>query len=278
MLAVERRDRILEILKDARFVSVNDLHDDLQVSRETIRRDINQLADEKRLIKTHGGAHSISRAEPAFADRMAANLPAKRAIGNRAADLVPDNATVMIDSGTTCIFTAEALMERRGLTVITNDIHVAGKLADRNDNRVLMLGGELVNGESATMGRDATAMLENYFADFSFIGISSLSDEGDLCDYTREAAALRGELEAFKDSVVGVRLVIESFDPREDEGFTFGEESPNHRQQKDRPAATTIEHPLLRHVQARCELAQKQPPITYKPNTRSARFGTWRAS
>ncbi|MBT7511693.1 MAG: DeoR/GlpR transcriptional regulator [Rhodospirillaceae bacterium] len=191
MLAVERRDRILEILKDARFVSVNDLHDDLQVSRETIRRDINQLADEKRLIKTHGGAHSISRAEPAFADRMAANLPAKRAIGNRAADLVPDDATVMIDSGTTCIFTAEALMERRGLTVITNDIHVAGKLADRNDNRVLMLGGELVNGESATMGRDATAMLENYFADFSFIGISSLSDEGDLCDYTREAAALR---------------------------------------------------------------------------------------
>ena len=53
----------------------------------------------------------------------------------------------------------------------------------------------------------------------------------------KKLQALRGELEAFKDSVVGVRHVIESFDPREDEGFTFGEESPNHRQHKDRPAA-----------------------------------------
>ncbi len=191
MLAEERRNRILEVLRDKRFISVNDLHDELRVSRETIRRDINRLADESRLIKTHGGAQSMSRAEPAFASRMSANLTAKKAIGMRAADLVPDGATVIIDSGTTCLCTAEALMERQHLTVFTNDIHVAGKLADRNGNRVFLLGGELVPGEGATMGRDTTAMLARYDVDVAFIGISSMSDEGVLCDYTREAAALR---------------------------------------------------------------------------------------
>lgn len=190
MLAEERRNRIIEVLKERRFISVIELRDELSVSRETIRRDINRLAAASRLIKTHGGAQSLSREEPAFAKRMSVNLDAKRAIGNRAAELAPDNTTVIIDAGTTCLCVAEALMERRNLTVITNDIHVAGKLADRNGNRVLMLGGELVAGESATMGRDSTAMLANYFADVAFIGIGAMSDDGIFSDYTREAAAL----------------------------------------------------------------------------------------
>lgn len=192
MLADERRNRILEILRGKRYVSVNDLHDELKVSRETVRRDINRLASESRLIKTHGGAESVSREEPGFAARMSTNFGAKQAIGIRAADLAPDNASVIIDSGTTCLCAAEALMERRNLTVFTNDIHVAGKLADRNDNRVFLLGGEILAGEGATCGRDTTAMLSGYFADFAFIGISSISDEGVLSDYTREIAALRG--------------------------------------------------------------------------------------
>ncbi len=191
MLAEERRNHILEMLEKQQFISVIELHDEFRVSRETIRRDINRLAEESRLIKTHGGAQSIAHKEPAFAKRMSANLEAKRAIGERAADLAPDNSTVIIDSGTTCLCIAEALMVRRNLTIITNDINVAGKLADRNGNRVLILGGELIDGESATMGRDSTSMLANYFADVAFIGISAMSDDGILSDYTREAAALR---------------------------------------------------------------------------------------
>jgi len=194
MLAEERRNRILELLKENRFVSVNELHDGLRVSRETIRRDINRLASENRLIKTHGGAQSVNKEEPAFAERMDANVEAKRAIGRKAAELVPDGATVIIDSGTTCLCTAEALSERLGLTIITNDIHVASTLTGRNDNRVLLLGGEVIAGESATMGHDTTAMLSNYLADFSFIGISSISDNGMLSDYTRAAAEMRGAM------------------------------------------------------------------------------------
>lgn len=194
MLAEQRRDKILNILSDKGSVSVNELFRRLKVSRETIRRDITRLAAESRLRKTHGGALSIDQVEPAFAERMAVNIEGKRAIGRMAAGLVPDGASLIIDSGTTTLCLAEALGPRRGLTVYTNDIHVAGRLAGRNNNRVLLLGGELQGSEGATLGRDTTQMLANYYADFAFVGASALSADPWLMDYSREAAETRAEM------------------------------------------------------------------------------------
>lgn len=191
MLAEKRRALILEILTESGSVSVTELYRRLKVSRETIRRDITRLDAENKLRKTHGGALSVNSVEPAFAERMGVNVEGKRAIGRAAAELVPDGASLIIDSGTTTLCLAEALGARRRLTVYTNDVHVASRLAGRNDNRVFMLGGEFQGSEGATTGRDATAMLGNYFADFAFVGASALSNHPWLMDYTREAAELR---------------------------------------------------------------------------------------
>lgn len=191
MLAEERRALILDIVNCTGSASVSELHRRLQVSRETVRRDIARLAAGKRLHKTHGGALSIDAVEPGFAERMAVNIEGKRAIGAAAAALVPDGASLIIDSGTTTLCLAEAVSGRRGLTVYTNDVHVAGRLAGRHGNRVLLLGGELRAAEGATFGRDATDMLDNYFADFAFVGAGGLTRHPWLMDYSREAAALR---------------------------------------------------------------------------------------
>ncbi len=194
MLAEQRRDLILNILGEKGSVSVNELFRRLKVSRETIRRDITRLAAESRLRKTHGGALSVDQVEPAFTERMAVNIEGKRAIGRKAAGLVPDGASLIIDSGTTTLCLAESLGPRRGLCVYTHDIHVAGRLAGRNNNRVLMLGGELQGNEGATLGRDTTQMLANYYADFAFVGASALSADPWLMDYSREAAETRAEM------------------------------------------------------------------------------------
>lgn len=194
MLAEQRRDRILEILGQRGSVSVNELHDLLGVSRETVRRDLTRLAQENRLRKTHGGALTLDGGEPVFAERMSVNVEGKQAIGRRAARFVADGASLTIDSGTTTIWLAEALMERRRLTVYTNDVHVAQRLAGRNDNRVLLLGGEYMASEAATVGRDAVAMLETYHPDFAFVGASALTDDPWLMDYTRDAAEMRGAM------------------------------------------------------------------------------------
>ncbi len=191
MLAEKRRAMILDIVAERGSVSVTELYRRLKVSRETIRRDITRLDADKRLRKTHGGALSIDSIEPAFAERMTVNIEGKRAIGRAAAELVPDGASLIIDSGTTTLCLAESLATHRRLTVYTNDIHVAGRLTGRNENRVLLLGGDLQGMEGAVFGRDATAMLTNYFADFSFVGASAVSPHPWLMDFSREAAELR---------------------------------------------------------------------------------------
>ena len=194
MLAEQRRDQILSILNEKGSISVNELYRQLKVSRETIRRDITKLDFENKLRKTHGGAMLTESIEPVLEDRKSVNVEGKKAIGEAAAGLVPTGASVIIDSGTTTIWLAEALLQHRRLTIYTNDIHVATRLAGRNDNRVMLLGGEIQYTEGATFGRDATDMLDNYLVDLAFVSASALSADAALMDYTREAAELRARM------------------------------------------------------------------------------------
>lgn len=191
MLAEQRRAFVIEILNRKGSVSISELFQRLDVSRETLRRDITRLADEGRLIKIHGGALAKNSTEPAFNERMAQNIEGKRAIGCMAAGMIPDGASLILDSGTTTLCMADYLMERRALTVYTNDLQIAAKLAGLNDNRVLLLGGEVQGMDGAIFGHDANQMLENYYADFAIVGISAFSPERGLTDYSREAAELR---------------------------------------------------------------------------------------
>jgi DeoR family transcriptional regulator, glycerol-3-phosphate regulon repressor len=194
MLAEQRRSQILGILGEKGAVTVNELYRRLQVSRETIRRDITKLASERKLRKTHGGALAMDQVEPAFADRMETNIEGKKAIGQQAALLVPDGASLIINSGTTTLCLAEALIERHKLTIYTNDIQIAARLAGRNENRLILLGGEVQGTEGATLGRDTTDCLSKYFADFAFIGASALNADPVLSDFFREQAEFHSQM------------------------------------------------------------------------------------
>jgi len=194
MLAEERRGRILEVLDARGSVSVTELHRQLNVSRETIRRDITQLAQENRLRKTHGGALSHASWEPSLTERLAVNIDGKRRIGEAAAELVPDGSSVIIDSGSTTQCLADSLALHRDLRIYTNDLQVAGKLYGRNGHRVYMIGGELNENEGSTFGPDALAMLSNYFADFAFLGVSAISRHAWMTDYSRNASELRSAM------------------------------------------------------------------------------------
>ena len=194
MLAEQRRSRILDILGEKGAVTVNELHRRLHVSRETIRRDITKLDSEQKLQKTHGGALAMGQAEPTFADRKETNVEGKRAIGKAAASLVPDGASLIINSGTTTMCLADALMDRQRLIVYTNDIHIAERMAGRNENRVILLGGEMQGSEGATLGRDTTDCLANYFAEFCFVGASALNADPVLSDFSREQAEFHAQM------------------------------------------------------------------------------------
>jgi DeoR/GlpR family transcriptional regulator of sugar metabolism len=190
-LLAEERQRLIQSMVNARgSISITEIRRKLGVSRETIRRDIVALANGHRLRKTHGGAVSLEQSEPEMTVRQVMNADGKRAIGRVAASLVPDGASIILASGTTAQAVADALMARHNLTVFTNSVISCTKLMGHNGNRVYMLGGEVQPINGATLGRDATAMLANYFADFVFIGAGAISPAGWLMDYTREEGEL----------------------------------------------------------------------------------------
>ncbi|WP_206997731.1 DeoR/GlpR family DNA-binding transcription regulator [Trinickia mobilis] len=194
MLAKQRHQYILSQLTKTGALSVAELVQALNVSRETIRRDLNALAERGLIMTTHGGALAADRREPSLEAREAANAAAKRAIGARAAELVPDGASLIVDSGTTTHAVARALADRHQLTVYTNDWRIAQALARRNGNRVTLLGGELSDDEDATFGLDTVQQLAQYHVDFAFVGAGGISAEAYLTDYTRMAAEVRSRM------------------------------------------------------------------------------------
>jgi DeoR/GlpR family transcriptional regulator of sugar metabolism len=214
MLAEQRHGVILALVTERGSMTITELHRRLNVSRETIRRDIALLAERNGLRKTHGGALSLEMVEPPIATRQVTNAAGKRRIGLRAAALVPDGASVILSSGTTTQCVADALMVRRNLTVLTNDLVSCGKLAGRNGNRVFMLGGEVtING--GAFGRDTTAMLAHYFADFAFIGAGAVSSTPWLMDFSREEGELHSAIlkSAHTTAVVADQVKFNRFAP-----------------------------------------------------------------
>lgn len=190
MLAEERQNHILSLVKSHRSISITEIQRRLNVSRETIRRDLLTLAEQRKLRKTHGGAISLETREPEIAVRQTTNVAGKRAIGKLAASIIPDSASVILAGGTTVQSASDELMSRRSLTVFTNCIASGMKLSGRNNNRVHLLGGEIQPQNQACLGRDATQMLSNYFADFAIIGAGAISPHGTLMDFSREEAEL----------------------------------------------------------------------------------------
>lgn len=192
MLAAQRQSLILDMVNQRGAMSITDIQRKLKVARETIRRDILQLADRRAVTRTHGGAVALKASESALDERRATNIEAKRAIGERAARLVPDRAAVILGGGSTVLAVADALLERRRLSIISNSLIVCSRFAGRNGNRVTMIGGAIQVTNSTAVGSDAVAMLARYFADFAFIGAGAISSTGWVMDYTPEEADLYG--------------------------------------------------------------------------------------
>ena len=191
VIAEQRHRLILDRLAAEGAVAVGRLSAVLDVSRETIRRDLNLLAREGRLLKRHGGAMPLDRVEPDEAERAKTNVEAKRRIGLSAAAMVPDGASVILDSGTTARCVAEALIGRRDLTIVTNDLGVCARVSRRDGIRLVLLGGAIQPHEDATMGPDTVEMLGRYQADFAFVGAGAITLDGHLSDFSRDAAELR---------------------------------------------------------------------------------------
>jgi DeoR family transcriptional regulator of aga operon len=172
MMAEERRTQILQIVRTAGRVRVNDLASRFSTSAVTIRNDLNELHQRGMVLRSPGGAvlpDTILRESP-VRERLNANSDEKRRIGAMAATLINDGETIILDSGTTTLEIARQIKRKRGLHVITNGVNIAAELLDARDVQTFMIGGT-VRGESASIsGRFSEEMFDQFSADKLFLG------------------------------------------------------------------------------------------------------------
>lgn len=191
MLPSERHAIILEEVSRQPAVSIRALTERLGVSRETVRKDIEQLAQENKLNQVRGGATSVRTHEPPMVDRTQTNREGKERIGSYVASIVPDGASVIIDSGSTTLAAAQALAtNHQYLTIYTNDLTIASVLSPAA-SEVTLLGGRLDFSENATMGPDTLDHLSQYNAEYALIGVGGISARTLFTDFSLEGASLR---------------------------------------------------------------------------------------
>lgn len=194
MLADERRARIMQELSRRPTVSIRNLTEELGVSRETVRKDIERLSGEGKLNQVRGGAIRVMNWEPPIADRLQSNISGKAKIADYLVKTIPDGASVIVDSGSTTLIVSEHLAATHSdLTIYTNDLNIA-LIFGPTAKEVILLGGRMDPRENAVFGLEAIEHLQNYRADFALIGVAGISAENLVTDFSRETAALREKM------------------------------------------------------------------------------------
>lgn len=190
-----RTAAILDALAAAGTLSVTDLAERLEVSAETIRRDLKLLVDAGTVVKTHGRASLAARqGEAPFDRRMRENAEAKLAIAQIVAGMVEDGDSVMLDTGTTTSFVARALLARRGLTIVTNSADIARTLSVVNENTVYMAGGRLRADNGAAFGAAAIEFVRRFRVRHAIISIGAIDTDVGVTDYDYEEAEFGREV------------------------------------------------------------------------------------
>ena len=166
-----RQMQILTLARQSGIVLVEDMAVRFDVTPQTIRKDLNELCDGKLLARTHGGAMLSSGVENvAYESRRQLATIEKRVIGQRAAQLIPNNCSLFINIGTTTEEVARALVHHEGLLVITNNIHVATILMPCPKIDVIIAGGSVRRADGGIVGETAVDFISQFKVDHAVIG------------------------------------------------------------------------------------------------------------
>ena len=205
MYAEERQQHILDRARAAGRVEVNALAEDLDVTPETVRRDLIILERHGVLRRVHGGAIPVERLgfEPGVEARSERFVAEKERIAKAAVAHLPDEGTVLLDAGTTTLRLAEQLPRDRELTIVTNSLEIAASVATHPNFSLYLLGGRVRGRTLAAVGSWVIDALQDVFVDVAFLGTNGLSVERGLTTPDQsEAAAKRAMINAARRSVV----------------------------------------------------------------------------
>jgi DeoR/GlpR family transcriptional regulator of sugar metabolism len=201
----ERQQWILQRLRSHGRVVAVELATEFEVSEDSIRRDLRELAAQGLCKRVYGGALPLPVASSPLRQRRVEHTGRKQALARKAATLVRQGQVLLIDAGSTNAAIAAALPERCGLTVVTNAPDVALALLDREGFEIQLIGGRVDPRIGGAVGAQAVKELQRIRADLCFPGACALDVEGGLWGFDSEESLLkRTMVEASGETVVVV--------------------------------------------------------------------------
>jgi DeoR/GlpR family transcriptional regulator of sugar metabolism len=203
----ERRQSLLEVLRNQPGLRVPELAVALKVSEGTVRNDLNALANEGQLRRVHGGA--VLNDQPQFQNnsflrRFRQNAAAKLAIAREAAKIVDDGDSILLDASSTSYYLARALSGRRKLRVMTNGFEVARELAQNTSDTVVLIGGVVNNESSSVTGLLSEQIIAEMRIEKSFFSCSGFSLERGMTEVHLEEAQLKRKAIESSNQVIAV--------------------------------------------------------------------------
>lgn len=179
-----RQTEILDIARSDGRVVVEALAERFNVTLQTIRRDLTELAEAGLLDRVHGGAViRTGVTNIGYEERRRMNEAAKAAIGRLCAQAIPDNCSMILNLGTTTEAVARELLNHRNITVVTNNMNVANILVANESCEIMVAGGGLRRTDGGLVGDLTTEFIEQFKVDYAIIGTSALDRDGDLLDF-----------------------------------------------------------------------------------------------
>jgi len=200
-----RHSRLLQYLQDRGQATVAELVTLLDVSRDTVRRDLDLLERRGLLVRTHGGAVTkdrLVRVDTTMGLRMDEHVEAKRRIGQAASDLIRDDETLILNGGSTICFFAAALGGRRSLTIVTNNLRLPAVVPEGSIQSIHILGGSYWPNYQVTIGAIGFAAVAGIHADTAVIGCSGVSASGISMTKLDEAAHTAGMIGVASRTIV----------------------------------------------------------------------------
>lgn len=186
-----RHDQLLMLIGERGYMNIDELANLLDVSTQTVRRDIRKLSEQGLITRHHGGAgRASSVVNTAFEQREVSLTEEKKAIAEAIADYIPDGSTIFITIGTTVEHIARALLNHSRLRIITNSLRVAHILYKNTQFEVMVPGGVLRPHNGGIIGPGAVSFVEGFRADYLITSVGAIEQDGTLLEFDVNEASV----------------------------------------------------------------------------------------
>jgi len=178
-----RQQALLQWIENSHYVSLEEIAERFHVTTQTARRDIADLEHRGKVRKLHGGVSQLAPLDPVtYRQRRHDRADEKVRIAEAVVALIPDGATVFLDTGTTCEAIANALVSRERLHLVTYSLRSAAIISEKTDFTLAVPGGFVRPIDGGMFQEDTPEFIRRFKFDYAIISVSGIDDDGDLCD------------------------------------------------------------------------------------------------